>query len=104
MFRKVTMSWTSNLVINFVNFLFGVEWNPHIMLSLIVSMYFSMSPMCSFVLHVCRCAGDKKISEVFELIITMVFGDGETPVLVLCIYFVYTRDYIRFSSVVSCLY
>ena len=60
MFRQVTMSWTSDLVINFVNFLFGMEWKPNLMRSLIILMDPSMSPMCSFLAHVCSCDGDKK--------------------------------------------
>ena len=54
MFRKVTMSFTSDIVINFVEFLYGTEWQPHITHSFIVCI----SLMCLFEAHVFRCAGD----------------------------------------------
>ena len=60
MFRQVTMSWTSNIFINLVNILYCMEWHLHLIRSLIVHKIFSMSSMCSFVAHVCICAGDKK--------------------------------------------
>ena len=58
-FRQVTMSCTNYFVMSFVNFSCGMEWHPHITRSLIVWMDRSMSPMCSFVAHVCRFTGDK---------------------------------------------
>ena len=60
MFRQVTISCTSDLVISFMNFFNGIEWQPHLTCSLIVRMDFSMSPIFSFTAHVYRCAGDKK--------------------------------------------
>ena len=69
MFRQVTMSWTGDLVINFVNFLYDMEWQPYLTRSLIVCIYRSMNPMCSFADHVCRCAGDnnKKFSFIISV-------------------------------------
>ena len=59
MFSKVTISWTSDIFINFVIFLHVMEWNPYITRFLIVRMDRLISPMCSFAAHVCRYAGDK---------------------------------------------
>ena len=42
MFMQVTISWTSDLVINFLRFFMEMEWQPHLMISLIVCMYRSM--------------------------------------------------------------
>ena len=58
-FRQVTMSWTSDLVINFITFLYVMEWHPNLTCYLIVWMDCSMSPMSSFVAHVCRFVGDE---------------------------------------------
>ena len=40
MSRKVTMSCTSDLVINFVRFLYVMDWQPHLTHSLMVLMDF----------------------------------------------------------------
>ena len=77
------MSWNSNICINFVNVLYVMEWHPCLTQSLIVQMDHSMSPMYSFLLHVCRCDGDKKFSGRAKFIITIEVRDGENPVLVL---------------------
>ena len=61
MFRQVIMSWNSDIVIKFVNFLYVMEWQPHLTLSLIFGMDRSIYLICSFVAYVCRCAGDKNI-------------------------------------------
>ena len=47
MFRQVTISWTSDIVINFVNFLYGMEWKKNFTRSLIVGMDRSYSIPCS---------------------------------------------------------
>ena len=81
-----------------------MELQPHVTRSLIVRMDCSMSLMCSFSAHVCRCASDKKISDVFKFIFSMEISDGEPPILVLGINLFYTRYYLRFSSAVAFLY
>ena len=58
MLRQVTMSWNSDIVVHFVKFLYGMEWQPHLTQFLVVCMDRSIPPMCSFAAHVCRCAGD----------------------------------------------
>ena len=45
-----------------------------------------------------------KILEGFEFIIAMVFSYSKPPELVIGIYFVHTIDYLRFSSVIDCMY
>ena len=82
MFRQVTISCTIDLVINFMNVFYGMECQPHLKKSLIVCMDCSMSLICSFTVHVCRCDGDK-ISDVFKLIVAVEISDDESPVLVL---------------------
>ena len=61
MFRQVTISWTSDIVINILNYFYGMEWQPNLTCSLTVCIYCSMCLMCSFDAHVFRCADDKKI-------------------------------------------
>ena len=41
-----------------------MELHPHLTRYLVVRMYLSMSPMCSFAVHVCRWAGAKKCEGV----------------------------------------
>ena len=60
MFRQVTMYWNSDIVINFLKFLYCIDWQPHLTCALILRMYFSMYLMCYFAAHVCRCSGDRK--------------------------------------------
>ena len=59
MFRQVIMSWTRDIVNDFMNFLYGMDLYPHLTRSLIFWLDRSMSPICSFAVHVCRCVGDK---------------------------------------------
>ena len=54
------MYCTSYIAIDFVNFFYGMDWQPHLTRSLIVCMDHSMYPMCSFSAHMCRFSGDKK--------------------------------------------
>ena len=61
MFRQFNMSCTSDFVINFANFLYGTEGQPHLTRFFIISMDCSIYPMCSCLAHVCRCAGDKNL-------------------------------------------
>ena len=68
MFRQVTISCAHYFVISFLNVLYGMEWHPHLVSSLIVHMDCLMSPICSFVVHVCRCAGDKNYWSVSGLL------------------------------------
>ena len=103
LFSQFTMYCTSYLVINFVKFLYGMEWKPHLTRSLIVHMDCSMSLMCSFAAHVCRCAGNKNIG-FFKFIIAMEISDSELPVLVLGLNMFYTRYYLLFASTAACLY
>ena len=58
--RQVTMYWNSDLFINFVKCLYGMEWQPHHMCSLTVHMDCSMPLICLFAAHVCRYADDRK--------------------------------------------
>ena len=60
LFRQFTMYFTSNILINFVNFFYGIEWQPHLARSLVFCLDHSMYPMFSFAEHMCRFAGDKK--------------------------------------------
>ena len=59
MFIQVTISFTNNVVMSFVNLLYGIEWHPHLTRFLIFWMDLSISPMCSFAAHVCRWSSDK---------------------------------------------
>ena len=57
---QVTMYWNSDIFINFLIFLYGMEWQPHHMRSLTVRMDCSMPPIFSLAAHVCRSADDRK--------------------------------------------
>ena len=94
------MSWNSDLVINFVNFLYGMEWQPHTTRSSIFRMDHSMNPMCSFAARVFRCAGDKK-KDVFKLIVAMEISDDEPAILLLGLNFLKPRYDLRFASDVA---
>ena len=84
------MSWKSDIVINFEELFYRMECQPHLTRSLIFCTDRLMSLMCSFVVHMYRCAV-YKISDVFKLIVTMEISDGQPPVLVLGLNFFYTR-------------
>ena len=45
MFMQVTMYCNSDLVVNFLQILYSMEWQPHLMKSLIVRMNRSISSM-----------------------------------------------------------
>ena len=59
-FKQVTMFCTSYILINFVKFLYGKEWKPHLTRSLILCTDNSMYRMFSFAAHMCSFSGDKK--------------------------------------------
>ena len=103
MFRKVTMSCTNDILINFVEFCMVCSGHQ---ISRTPSFFNGPLnvPKCAHLWRIYVDALVIKKSGLFKFIFVTEISDGDPPVMVLGLNLFYTRYYLIFNSTVACLY